>query len=682
MRLQRDPPPCAEARAQGGAGAEWQMDMCRVRCDLAVLTGSSGGAGAVSTRVLVGDAREVLKTLPSESVHMCVTSPPYYGLRDYGTADWSGGDVECDHLAPARGGRDPATSAKQLTSAGTLTYQYTALCAKCGATRIDKQMGLEATPAEWVEGMVGVFREVRRVLRPDGTLWLNIGDSYAGSGKGPSNSLQALAAQIGPSARNVGQLANGQAPTQWLPVPAGCKPKDLIGIPWMLAFALRADGWYLRADIIWNKPNPMPESVQDRPTKAHEYILLLSKSARYFYDADAIREGVGESGVIEGTHSDNQSLVLIQDRGLHKASVQGARIAVPTAGLDGRLFAVSVRLASSILDRAGLQNQFRLAPFDSQVRQKSTGDRSSTWAVSDPVIGRATAEATRFAHGDVSAKEFLRELYCISVALPQGDDFEELWAEAGISPAAAIELINANGDGTVAINHAGQVGQLQFIHNDSIPVQHPTSLAKPARKEPTRGERYGAARGANGRMPDRDGGFEMPAAGRNKRSVWTVATEAFPESHFATYPTALIEPCIKAGTSEKGCCPECGAPWMRVVEREPNPSKIFNVGEDLSGGAFNGRTANAQTSKGLHRNNGNAQGPPPVTVGWRPSCTHSEAPQPCTVLDPFFGAGTTGLVADRLNRNCIGVELNPAYAEMARRRIAGESPMFAEIEVA
>lgn len=182
--------------------------------------------------IIQGDAREVLKTLPDKSIHCCVTSPPYYGLRDYG---------------------------------------------------VDGQIGLEETPEEYVENMVEIFRRVRRVLRPDGTLWLNLGDSYAGSGMGAAN----YPGDYGKQNSNKGSLSvKGRAGL----VPDGLKPKDLIGIPWRVAFALQGDGWYLRADIIWSKPNSMPESVTDRPTKAHEYIFLLSKSQRYYYDFEIIKE--------------------------------------------------------------------------------------------------------------------------------------------------------------------------------------------------------------------------------------------------------------------------------------------------------------------------------------------------------------------------------------------------------
>lgn len=183
--------------------------------------------------LLVGDCREVLATLPDESVQCCVTSPPYFGLRNYGHPD---------------------------------------------------QIGQEATPEEFVATMVEVFHEVRRVLKSDGTLWLNLGDSYANTNRGHnSNGFGGL---NGSNVKN----KDMSAPNRTVPIPTGLKPKDLIGIPWMVAFALRADGWYLRQDIVWAKPNPMPESVTDRCTKSHEYIFLLTKSERYYYDHEAIKE--------------------------------------------------------------------------------------------------------------------------------------------------------------------------------------------------------------------------------------------------------------------------------------------------------------------------------------------------------------------------------------------------------
>jgi site-specific DNA-methyltransferase (adenine-specific) len=189
----------------------------------------------MTAEILNGDCSEMMKTLPDKSVNCCVTSPPYFGLRDYGH---------------------------------------------------EGQIGLEETPEAFVQKMVEVFREVNRVLRDDGTLWLNLGDSYAGGGNYRGiNSEESLTTKqrSNRGARGVSQLL-GACNTP------GLKAKDLIGIPWRVAFALQADGWYLRQDIIWHKPNPMPESVTDRCTKAHEYVFLLSKSARYYYDSEAIKE--------------------------------------------------------------------------------------------------------------------------------------------------------------------------------------------------------------------------------------------------------------------------------------------------------------------------------------------------------------------------------------------------------
>lgn len=190
--------------------------------------------------IYYGNVMDILPTLPDQSVHTCVTSPPYWGLRDYG---------------------------------------------------VDGQLGLESTPEEYVQHMVEVFREVRRILRDDGTLWLNLGDSYA------VNRSSGATKHSGNPEFNRKSGSRERTKLGEMHIPDGLKSKDLVGIPWMVAFALRADGWYLRSDIIWSKPNAMPESVRDRPTKSHEYIFLLSKSPKYYYDKDTIREPYSESSL-------------------------------------------------------------------------------------------------------------------------------------------------------------------------------------------------------------------------------------------------------------------------------------------------------------------------------------------------------------------------------------------------
>jgi DNA modification methylase len=302
-------------------------------------------------QIIKGNCLDTLKTLPEQSINTCITSPPYWGVRDYGEGE---------------------------------------------------QLGLEDTPEEFVENLVKVFREVKRVLRDDGTVWLNLGDSYSSGGR-TTTTNQTLRGD-----KDYGVTR---------PKPSkGIKPKDLIGIPWRVAFALQADGWYLRQDIIWHKPNPMPESVKDRCTKAHEYIFLLSKNAKYYFDNESIKEDA------------------------------------------------------------------------------------------------------KFPDGPDSADKIRKGV-----------------GKYGMDTRSGLHKIGANPK-------------------------------------------------------------------RNKRSVWTVTTKPFKGAHFATFPPDLIEPCVLAG------CPVGG-----------------------------------------------------------------------TVLDPFGGAGTTGMVADRAGRNAILIELNDEYAEMAKKRIYDDAPLFADV---
>jgi DNA modification methylase len=229
-------------------------------------------------RIIESDVMKGLGQLPDESVQCCVTSPPYWRLRDYGT---------------------------------------------------EGQLGLEPTPEEYVENMVAVFREVRRVLRADGTLWLNLGDSYATGGYSGEGNVTNKDPSRYPGGWRTQPRAQGAMKTAGV---GGLKPKDLCGIPWRVAFALQADGWWLRSDIIWSKPNPMPESVTDRPTKAHEYLFLLTKSARYYYDADAVREALKESSIERGKYgwsgnTDDSKFISVQaGQGFRRVKKEGTKL--------------------------------------------------------------------------------------------------------------------------------------------------------------------------------------------------------------------------------------------------------------------------------------------------------------------------------------------------------------------
>jgi len=226
------------------------------------------------TRIIVGDALTELRKMPADSVDCVITSPPYWGLRDYGTARWEGGDPSCEHTIAYDFKDEKRRNAR---CASPLRGDDCSKCRKCGARRVDAQIGMEPTPSEHIDVLLEVFREVRRVLKPTGTFWLNYGDCYA----------------TAPNGRAAADIKNDDRTFRDKPystVVEGLKPKDLVGMPWRLALALQADGWWLRNDIVWKKPNPMPESVEDRLVRAHEYIFLLAKQPKYYFDYKAIME--------------------------------------------------------------------------------------------------------------------------------------------------------------------------------------------------------------------------------------------------------------------------------------------------------------------------------------------------------------------------------------------------------
>lgn len=360
------------------------------------------------------DVRESLKGLPDNHFHCVVTSPPYWGLRNYLSDD------------------NPL---------------------------VGSEIGRDDTLGEYLHNMVEVFRGARRVLRDDGVLWVNIGDSYASDKDGT------------------------------------LKPKDLCGVPWRLAFALQDDGWWLRQDVIWEKPAPMPEPVTDRCTRSHEYIFMFTRSRHYYYDAEAIKEPVAES-----TKKDNR-------------------------------------------------------------------------------IGK---DKTR--------------------------DVESASRDCGVGTSASRRN---------ATNAVGTTGV------------------------------------------------------RNKRSVWRLRAQPYAGSHFAVFPQALPETCILAGSSEKGCCRECGSPWVRIMgtlQGEPDKTqrKTSHYNTKDKYGARNGGNGGfdglaARMREGTHYK---------ITTGWKPTCDcQQQDPVPCRILDPFSGSATTGMVANKLGRDYVGLDLNESYLELAQRRI-------------
>jgi DNA modification methylase len=352
--------------------------------------------------------------LPDGCVQTCVTSPPYFNLRDYADA---GSDWPEVRYRPVYDASEIVVAAEKVA------------------------LGGEKTPAAFIGHLLHVFREVRRVLRGDGTLWVNLGDSYAPN-------WSSVRATGGAGMRR-------DASRERFPRIAGLPSKNLIGIPWRFALAMQADGWFLRSDVIWHKPSCMPEPVTDRCTRNHEYLFLFTKSDRYYYDAEAVKEQASQPGRVRA-------------------------------------------------DRFG------------------------------------------------------------------GEKYTE------------------------GVKHS-------------------------------------------------DGSVFTGADTRNRRSVWTINPKPFKGAHFATFPPKLVEVPILAGTSLKGCCPTCGAPWRRTSAK----GRRFSVSRDADG----------------------KQVPSLTSTAWERSCGCPEAtPVPCIVLDPFSGSGTTAIVAERTGRRAIGFEKNPKYLKLSKQR--------------
>jgi DNA modification methylase len=450
--------------------------------------------------ILTGDALATLRMLPDNSAHCCVTSPPYFGLRDY---------------------------------------------------QVEGQMGLEASPDEFVDALVGVFREVRRVLRHDGTCWLVLGDSYAAN----------RSYQVSDSKHPSHDFGRSNAAK----VPHGLKPKDLLMIPARVALALQADGWYLRSDIIWAKNNPMPESAKDRPTSAHEHVLLLTKCETYFYDNEAVKEKA-VSDKPAGNRYDRTERI---SRG-------GPGKDAPWSGVGG------TRNARNVwpIDQPLTHEHILLLTKEAQYFYDQE-------AVKEPATGTAHDRGT------------------------------------GVHPKA----------------------------NDGFGIKQNAS--------------FSAA-------------VTQTVETRNARSVWNINTAPYKGAHFATFPAELARRCIAAGTSACGGCAACGAPFKRVMEKgEPDLEHQRRSGGDAQGeyagqGTKDYKAAGAQNASDVKRRilAGMVQR---RTVAWVKTCQCSDAyPLPAVVLDPFMGAGTTGLVAERLNRDCIGIELSPESVALATERIRAE----------
>lgn len=400
-----------------------------------------------TAQILIGDCREMLKTLADESVNCCVTSPPYWGLRDYGTAEWSGGDAICDHKARPGGGGASASTLVGTHNRGGFSAdgQYRGVCAKCGAIRTDCQIGLESTPAEYVETMVTVFRDVRRVLKKDGALWLNLGDSYCstdkwGGGRGGNTGKHTVDA--------AGGVPSWACRAKREAIP-GIKPKDLVGIPWMTAFALRADGWYLRQDIIWHKPNPMPESVTDRCTKSHEYIFLLSKSQTYFYDHEAIKE----------------QAVSNHDSGNGFEGRQGGAQHLPMSGGEGskEQWRANGRTGKTAMRGQGHFRETEGGPTNREGRDMADVDANADGRRNKRSVWTVNSKPYKEAHFATYPPELIQP--CILAGCPAGGVVLDPFGGSGTTGQVAVEL----GRSAILIELNPEYAKLASVRTDVTP---------------------------------------------------------------------------------------------------------------------------------------------------------------------------------------------------------------------
>lgn len=570
----------------------------------------------MTVRFLVGDVREQLRLLPDESVHCVVTSPPYWGLRDYGTACWEGGDPACDHGVRRWDGPKQTQGAQSghASAADKLARQ---VC-RCGAQRVDNQLGLEPTPQEHVERMVSIFRDVRRVLRKDGVCWVNYGDSYATSVNGRSaadtkasgnddrtfrdkpfgtatpNWKKRVTALQDRADVDVGGWGNRDDSLRWRGGDL-LKAKDLCMVPFRFALAMQADGWWLRSVLPWVKRNAMPESIRDRPATAIEYVFMFARSERYAYDAEAVRQPLALSS---GPRKDRD-----------------ARATGDTSALSGAAYEPPGQ-APHAKARYKMPDNWDTGPgghgsFHRQGREKG---RPAFHGSDQSKFGDDTNGQFRRHHGASADKQRGHGR--------RHAGFNDRWDDMG---------------------RAEQQANGRNFRNSDLFFE---SIAKP-----------------HGLLTDVDG---EPLA-------LDVAPKPFREAHFATFPPKLIEPLIKAGAPEHGCCPQCGAPWRRQV------AVSYEVG-----GPKHGENAKAlRYGRDDHLNAEPYKTRTSETIGWEPRCKcPAHEPVPCTVLDPFGGSGTTALVAEQLGRNSVLIELNPEYVEIARKRLGLVEPDVIEAMLA
>jgi len=720
-------------------------------------------------KIKQGHVLNRLAELPDESVQCIVTSPPYWGLRDYG---------------------------------------------------VDGQIGLEPTIDEYLERMVAVCHEIKRVLRTDGTFWLNMGDCYAGGGRASGKQLDENGIPIHDTAKQKSNRGSHVMPS---PVPIGLKPKDLIGQPWRLAFALQADGWWLRSDIIWclsggarvyakTQKGEMPMTIKDMVRLRPETVQLWNgekwtqvlgwnkansrdgaleielrsgerigctsghqwPTQRGLVRADELRKGdVIQTCRLPGRNRNNPSHLRHEigwfiGHYLAEGSRSGDTIQISChkkelPEIEKEWRALAEAYGGSVHSHCYHGNAATVCVESSIVRAiidhyiggrtaKNKHLKPAVWMHNDMFLGELLDGYLQgdghydkkndrwrlgFTRNDYLAAD-LRTLCArldvdIRLKISHGNIGDKTYPTyRGSLRMIASRHWNAKQSGEVIAIRKSRARQFWDIGVEDEPhlfalasgvLTHnskPNPMPESVTDRPTKAHEYvflltksakyyydnEAVREdsntfdlsirdrENTKLNNVPGSTKMHGLvtnqyqTRNRRTVWHIPTQPFPGAHFATFPEKLIEPCIKAGTSKKGCCPVCGAPWERVTK-----DKGYSKHRPSAGNDPRSRSQDKQAKGSLDGHHGwrgnNLLKNAPETIGWQPTCDCSKEPVPCLVLDPFNGSGTTGVVAVRNNCRFLGIELSEKYCIMAEKRIeraakglsreeqeAGQKPLF------
>lgn len=548
-----------------------------------------------TVKILIGDAVEKLKEIPSESVHCCICSPPYFGLRAYHRCqcsqtrsvdekEWHGQIMNCGARTP-RYKRDPDPNCPLCHGTGEIIGVK------------EKEIGSEDTPNAYVGRLVEVFREVRRVLRTDGVFWLNMGDTYAGSwgNFGHRADLDGgVSSQRSKDTEYFGRRGwDDHRETPPMAVMKGLPAKNLIGIPWRVALALQADGWILRSDVIWEKRGCTPESVTDRCSRNHEYLFMFAKAVSPTYWTHRDLDGTRKQPKPDYVWTDELTGVEYREK---PSDFTQEAVTCTTCGGTGEI---------EVDDDWGC--------FYNTICDDCEG----------------TGSIRRWSRVNLwKGHDYFYDIDAVREPLT----FNR-WS-SGNKMGSSNKPIKPTPPGQTSSSFQ-RLGHSGYFRKDGTPAFNPL--------------------------------------GRNKRTVWAIVSEPFPDAHFATFPRALVIDPIKATSSEKGCCPTCGAPYARITVKV-RPKDWLDQGvqtkkelaqRDIAKSIYGGN----QKSRSISDIYGRALKSGIKQLGWKATCScRAGDPVPCTILDPFAGSGTVGAVARTLDRSSIMIELNPTYEALIRKR--------------